>query len=157
GPFAGPSKVLVDTEEKAIAAVDRYAQLGYAQIKLYSSLDPKLVPPIVELAGPNARAADGRAGEEGPPARLRPHPERPDGGAGGARRLQRDPARQLPVPELPGRRRHAHAGPLLRGRRARRGARPQIREGEGVHRSPQGARHDARSDAQRVRGDVPVA
>ncbi|HEY0781717.1 MAG TPA: amidohydrolase family protein, partial [Thermoanaerobaculia bacterium] len=50
GPYAGPSKVLVDTEEKAIAAVDRYAQLGYVQVKLYSSLDPKLVPPIVERA-----------------------------------------------------------------------------------------------------------
>jgi hypothetical protein len=46
GPYAGPSKVLVDTEEKALAAVDNYAKLGYVQIKLYSSLDPKLVPAI---------------------------------------------------------------------------------------------------------------
>ncbi|MFL6237246.1 MAG: amidohydrolase family protein [Thermoanaerobaculia bacterium] len=50
GPYAGPTKVLVDTEEKARAAVDRYAELGYAQIKVYSSLDPKLVPPIVAEA-----------------------------------------------------------------------------------------------------------
>jgi Amidohydrolase family len=50
GPYAGPTKVLVDTEEKALAAVDRYAELGYVQIKLYSSLDPKLVPPIVKHA-----------------------------------------------------------------------------------------------------------
>jgi imidazolonepropionase-like amidohydrolase len=50
GPYAGPTEVLVDTEEKARAAVDRYAELGYAQIKIYSSLDPKLVPPIVAEA-----------------------------------------------------------------------------------------------------------
>jgi hypothetical protein len=48
GPYAGPSKVLVDTEEQALAAVDNYAKLGYVQIKLYSSLDPKLVPAIAK-------------------------------------------------------------------------------------------------------------
>ncbi|HSK77766.1 MAG TPA: amidohydrolase family protein [Thermoanaerobaculia bacterium] len=50
GPFAGPSKILVDTEEEALAAVDRYAELGYVQVKLYSSLDPKLVPAIIRRA-----------------------------------------------------------------------------------------------------------
>lgn len=50
GPYAGPTKVLVDTEEKALAAVDNYAKLGYVQIKLYSSLDPKLVPAIIKRA-----------------------------------------------------------------------------------------------------------
>ncbi|HKI05521.1 MAG TPA: amidohydrolase family protein [Thermoanaerobaculia bacterium] len=50
GPYAGPTKVLVDTEEKGLAAVDNYAKLGYVQIKLYSSLDPKLVPAIVKRA-----------------------------------------------------------------------------------------------------------
>lgn len=50
GPFAGPTKVLVDTEEEALAAVDRYAELGYVQVKLYSSLDPKLVIPIIQRA-----------------------------------------------------------------------------------------------------------
>jgi len=50
GQYAGPTKVLVDTPEKALAAVDRYAELGYEQIKLYSSLDPKLVPAIIERA-----------------------------------------------------------------------------------------------------------
>jgi imidazolonepropionase-like amidohydrolase len=50
GPYAGPSKVLVSTREAAIAAVDRYQQLGYVQIKLYSSLDPQLVPSIVARA-----------------------------------------------------------------------------------------------------------
>ena len=50
GPYAGPTKVLVDTPEEALAAVDRYHELGYPQVKLYSSLDPKLVPPIIERA-----------------------------------------------------------------------------------------------------------
>jgi imidazolonepropionase-like amidohydrolase len=50
GPYAGPTKVLVDTEEKALAAVDNYAKLGYVQVKLYSSLDPRIVPAIVKRA-----------------------------------------------------------------------------------------------------------
>jgi len=50
GPYAGPTKVLVSTEKEALDWVERYAKLGYVQIKLYSSLDPKLVPPIVKRA-----------------------------------------------------------------------------------------------------------
>jgi imidazolonepropionase-like amidohydrolase len=50
GPFAGPTKALVSTEKEALDWVDRYAQMGYVQIKLYSSLDPKLVPAIVKRA-----------------------------------------------------------------------------------------------------------
>lgn len=50
GPFASPTKVLVATEEEARAAVASYAELGYRQIKIYSSLDPKLVPAIVAEA-----------------------------------------------------------------------------------------------------------
>lgn len=50
GPYAGPTKVLVSTEKEALDWVDRYAKLGYVQIKLYSSLDPKLVPPIAKRA-----------------------------------------------------------------------------------------------------------
>ncbi|HVF42644.1 MAG TPA: amidohydrolase family protein, partial [Pyrinomonadaceae bacterium] len=50
GPYAGPTKVLVDTEEEARAAVDNYARLGYSQVKIYSSIKPELVPKIIELA-----------------------------------------------------------------------------------------------------------
>ncbi|HYG61945.1 MAG TPA: amidohydrolase family protein [Thermoanaerobaculia bacterium] len=50
GPFAGPTKVLISKVDEALAAVDRYAKLGYSQVKLYSSLDPALVAPIVERA-----------------------------------------------------------------------------------------------------------
>ncbi len=50
GPYAGPSKVLVDNEKDALSWVDRYADLGYEQIKLYSSLKPELVAPIIAEA-----------------------------------------------------------------------------------------------------------
>jgi hypothetical protein len=50
GPFAGPTKALVDNEKDALAWVERYASLGYQQVKLYSSLDTKLVPIIAKRA-----------------------------------------------------------------------------------------------------------
>lgn len=50
GPYQGPTRVLVSTAEEAIAAVDRYAETGHEQIKVYSSLDPSLVAPIVQRA-----------------------------------------------------------------------------------------------------------
>lgn len=50
GPYAGPTKVLVDTEEEARAAVETYARLGYSQVKIYSSIKPELVPVIIALA-----------------------------------------------------------------------------------------------------------
>ncbi len=53
GPFAGPTKVLVSNEQEARAAVDRYAKLGYEQIKVYSSVKPELVPFIIEDAHKN--------------------------------------------------------------------------------------------------------
>jgi hypothetical protein len=50
GPFAGPTKALVSTPAEAAEWVNRYAELGYEQIKLYSSLDTALVPVIAKLA-----------------------------------------------------------------------------------------------------------
>lgn len=50
GPYAGPTKVLVSTPAEAEAAIRRYAELGYRQIKLYNSLDQKLLPGIIETA-----------------------------------------------------------------------------------------------------------
>jgi imidazolonepropionase-like amidohydrolase len=47
GPFAGPTKVLVSNADSARAWVNRYADLGYEQIKVYSSIDPAIVPAIV--------------------------------------------------------------------------------------------------------------
>jgi Amidohydrolase family len=50
GPYQGPTKVLVATEQEARAAVARYAELGYPQIKLYSSIKPELVPHLIDEA-----------------------------------------------------------------------------------------------------------
>jgi imidazolonepropionase-like amidohydrolase len=50
GPYQGPTNVLVDTETQAREAVDRYASLGYVQIKIYSSVKPELVPAIIDEA-----------------------------------------------------------------------------------------------------------
>jgi hypothetical protein len=50
GPFAGPTGLKASTEAEARAAVDTYARLGMEQIKVYSSLDPALLPVIIEQA-----------------------------------------------------------------------------------------------------------
>lgn len=50
GPYTGPTKVLVDTEAEAQAAIENYARLGFTGIKIYSSIKPELVPKITELA-----------------------------------------------------------------------------------------------------------
>lgn len=50
GPYEGPVKVLAATPEEACQRVDRYAELGYVQIKIYSSVKPELVPVIIEEA-----------------------------------------------------------------------------------------------------------
>ena len=50
GEFAGPTKMRVDTAEQAVQDVDWYADHGYAQIKIYSSVKPELVPIIADRA-----------------------------------------------------------------------------------------------------------
>jgi hypothetical protein len=50
GPFAGPTKVLVSTPEEAVKWVEKYKELGYEQIKIYSSVKPELVPVIAKRA-----------------------------------------------------------------------------------------------------------
>ena len=50
GPLAGPTDVKVDTPEKARAAVDWYADHGYAQVKIYSSFSPALVATVADRA-----------------------------------------------------------------------------------------------------------
>ena len=50
GRWAGPSDVLVRTEDEARAWVARYDSLGYKQIKLYNLVHPDLVPTIAEEA-----------------------------------------------------------------------------------------------------------
>jgi len=50
GPFTGPTGLRADTPEEARAHVAWYADHGYTHIKLYSSLNPALVPVITEEA-----------------------------------------------------------------------------------------------------------
>ncbi|HYM28353.1 MAG TPA: amidohydrolase family protein [Steroidobacteraceae bacterium] len=50
GPFAGPTKMRIDTPAQGIADVDWYADHGYGQIKIYSSVPPPLVPLIAAEA-----------------------------------------------------------------------------------------------------------
>ncbi|HEY0476924.1 MAG TPA: amidohydrolase family protein, partial [Kofleriaceae bacterium] len=50
GPLAAPTGVLAGTPEEAIAAVQKYADAGYVQAKIYSSVQPTLVPVIARAA-----------------------------------------------------------------------------------------------------------
>lgn len=50
GPFAGPTGKIVKTLEEGLAGVDYYADKGYDQIKLYSSIPPEWVKPLAERA-----------------------------------------------------------------------------------------------------------
>ncbi|HEU5235081.1 MAG TPA: amidohydrolase family protein [Terriglobales bacterium] len=50
GPFQAPTGLYADNVDEALADVNRYADLGYIQIKIYSSVKPELVPEIVKAA-----------------------------------------------------------------------------------------------------------
>jgi imidazolonepropionase-like amidohydrolase len=50
GPYQGPTKVLVATPEEALRWVDWYADHGFVQIKMYSSIKPELVPVVAAAA-----------------------------------------------------------------------------------------------------------
>ena len=50
GELAGPTRMRVDTAEEAVKDVDWYADHGYVQIKIYSSVKPELVPVIADRA-----------------------------------------------------------------------------------------------------------
>lgn len=48
--FAAPTGMLAESLEQALAFVDEYAQRGFYGIKLYSSIEPQWVKPIVDHA-----------------------------------------------------------------------------------------------------------
>jgi Amidohydrolase family len=50
GPLAGPTKMRVDSATEALKDVNWYADHGYGQIKIYSSVKPELVPFIADAA-----------------------------------------------------------------------------------------------------------
>ena len=59
GPYSAPTNVLVDTEAEARAAIEKYKAAGYIQIKIYSSIPPRLVPYIVRVAHENGMRVSG--------------------------------------------------------------------------------------------------
>jgi len=63
GPNAGPFTTLANTPEQAIRIVDWYADHGYAQIKMYMSLKPDLVPIIADRAHARGLRVSGHAPE----------------------------------------------------------------------------------------------
>jgi imidazolonepropionase-like amidohydrolase len=50
GPLAGPTRMRVDSAAEALKDVAWYAENGYGQIKIYSSMKPELVPVIADAA-----------------------------------------------------------------------------------------------------------
>lgn len=50
GPYQGPTKILASNEKEARDFVDKFAALGYPQVKIYSSMKPELVPAIIDEA-----------------------------------------------------------------------------------------------------------
>ncbi|HMG89360.1 MAG TPA: hypothetical protein VK589_04855, partial [Chryseolinea sp.] len=59
GPYSGPTGARISTVEEGIAAVKHYNSLGYAQIKLYSSLKPEWVKPLADEAHRNGMRVSG--------------------------------------------------------------------------------------------------
>ncbi len=50
GPFAGPTKMRISNAAEAVTDVDWYADHGYGQIKIYSSVPPAIMPVIAAEA-----------------------------------------------------------------------------------------------------------
>ncbi len=50
GPFAGPTKALIDDQAEAEKWLEFYAENGYQQVKIYSSVSPELVPDMARRA-----------------------------------------------------------------------------------------------------------
>jgi imidazolonepropionase-like amidohydrolase len=49
-PFSAPIKKLAESAQEAVALVNEYADMGYPQIKIYSSLQPDWVKPVAKQA-----------------------------------------------------------------------------------------------------------
>jgi hypothetical protein len=61
GPYEGPIKVLAATPEEARQRVDHYADLGYVQIKIYSSVNESTGPAAVNLQALSATFSEAAA------------------------------------------------------------------------------------------------
>ena len=63
GPGRRPSGVLVGSVAEARAAVDRFADLGYVQIKIYGQVPPDLLLPLIERARAHGMRVSGHVPE----------------------------------------------------------------------------------------------
>ena len=59
GPLQAPTNLLVKTEAEAREVIDRLAGLGFEGIKIYSSVDPKLIPFMTSYAHAKGLRASG--------------------------------------------------------------------------------------------------
>ena len=124
GPYEGPVKVLAATPEEARERVDHYADLGYVQIKIYSSVKPELVPVIIDEAHKRGLRVSGHV-----PAGMT------------ADQFVRDGADEIQhmnfvfLNFMARREGNAHSGALHRARQACRGHRPELGAGQPVHRA----------------------
>jgi hypothetical protein len=59
GPMQAPTELLISNEAEARAAIDRITALGFEGIKIYSSMDPKLVPFLTSYAHQKGLRASG--------------------------------------------------------------------------------------------------
>ena len=50
GPFAAPTGALINNLDEGLEAIRKYASKGYKQIKLYSSIKPEWVKPMIDEA-----------------------------------------------------------------------------------------------------------
>ena len=52
-PFNSNNGILVSSEEEAVAAVQAYAERGFHQVKIYNSMNPEWIPPVIAEAHAN--------------------------------------------------------------------------------------------------------
>jgi len=50
GPYSGPTGAIIETVEEGIEGIQKFAERGYRQIKLYSSIKPEWVKPLTDEA-----------------------------------------------------------------------------------------------------------
>lgn len=58
-PYSAPTQSLAENQDQALAMVREYAAEGYAQIKIYSSIDPAWVKPIAQEVHRNGMRLSG--------------------------------------------------------------------------------------------------
>ena len=132
----------VDTVEEALKDVDWYADHGYVQIKIYSSIKPELMPVIADRAHARGLRVSGHV-----PAFMSAQ-QFVEGGADEIQHINFVELNFL-YPRVQG---DAQMRALHRGRRARARVHAGQPAGARLHRVPEASPHRARSHAEHVRG-----